>query len=58
MGSNPATIGYVPNAPKTPHRTIRIPESLWSAAMSKARSQGVSLTSVIIKALERYVKAK
>lgn len=36
----------------------RIPPDLLEAAKAKAESQGITLTSVIIRALERYVKSK
>jgi len=45
----------MPNAPKTPTRTIRVPDDLWTAVQKKAASEGVTVTSVIIKALEKYV---
>jgi len=45
----------MPNAPKTPTRTIRVADSLWKAAQKKAAAEGVTVTSVIITALERYV---
>lgn len=45
----------MPNAPKTPTRTIRVADELWSAVQKKAASQNVTITSVIIEALEAYV---
>lgn len=45
----------MPNAPKTPTRTIRVSDDLWKAAQKKAALEGVSITSVIIKALEEYL---
>lgn len=54
----PATIVSVPNQPKTPVSTFRIPLDLKAAALAKAQAEGISLTSVIVKALERYVKQK
>jgi len=47
----------MPNAPKTPTRTIRVSDNLWFAVQKKAASQSVTVTSVIVKALEDYVKA-
>jgi predicted DNA binding CopG/RHH family protein len=44
----------MPNAPKTPTRTIRVPDDLWLAVQKKAKKQGVTVTSIIIKALETY----
>jgi len=52
----PATMRAMPNTPGTPRRTIRIPDALWDAAAAKAEARGESLSDVIRKALERYVK--
>jgi predicted HicB family RNase H-like nuclease len=46
----------MPNAPKTPSRNVRVPDDLWHAAMSKALDRGESLSDVIRRALEKYVK--
>jgi len=46
----------MPNAPKTPTRTIRVSDTLWSAVQKKAALEKVTVTSVIIKALEEYLK--
>ena len=48
----------MPNAPKTPTRTIRVPDDLWLSVQRKAKLQKVTVTSVIIKALEDYLKAE
>jgi predicted DNA binding CopG/RHH family protein len=48
----------MPNAPKTPTRTIRVPDDLWKAVQKKAASEGVTVTSIIIKALEEYLLDK
>ena len=45
----------MPNAPKTPTRTIRVPDDLWLAVQKKAAKEGVTVTSVIIKALAAYI---
>jgi predicted HicB family RNase H-like nuclease len=45
----------MPNAPKTPTRTIRVADELWRAAQAKAKEDGVTLTSILIKALEDYI---
>ena len=37
-------------------RGFRIPDDLYEAAQAKARARGEDLSSVIRKALERYVK--
>ena len=45
----------IPNAPKTPTRTIRVSDELWVAVQKKAALEKVTVTSVIIKALEDYL---
>lgn len=40
----------------TPPRSIRIGEELWRAAQVKAAERGETVTDVIVRALERYVK--
>ena len=42
--------------PHTPRRTIRIASPLWLAARAKAEARGETLSDVIRRALERYVK--
>jgi predicted transcriptional regulator len=42
----------MPNAPK---RTIRVPDDLWTAVQKKAALEKVTVTSIIIKALEDYL---
>lgn len=41
--------------PDTP-RAIRIPDDLWQAALAKATERGDTVSEVVRKALERYVK--
>lgn len=48
-------VRQVPNQPKTPHRQVRVEESLWRAAMDKARAEGRTISDVVRKALEAYV---
>lgn len=42
----------------TPPRSIRIGEELWRAAQAKAAANGETVTDVVTRALERYVKTK
>lgn len=42
----------------TPRRSIRISEALWAAAQDKAAERGETVTDVVTRALERYIKAK
>jgi hypothetical protein len=46
----------VPNSPKTPTRTIRVTEDLWSAVKAKAASENRTVTDVIIQALKAYLQ--
>lgn len=46
----------MPNVPKTPTRTIRVSDQLWSAVQKKAAAEKVTVTSIIIEALELYIK--
>ena len=45
----------MPNAPKTPIRTLRVTDELWTAVQAKAAEQGITVTSVIIAALEKFI---
>lgn len=54
----PGRIPTVPNQPKTPMRSVRIPDDIWEAAKAKAAERGDSMTDVIRQALERYAKRK
>jgi predicted HicB family RNase H-like nuclease len=42
----------------TPPRSVRVPDALWTAATAKAAEQGVTVTDVLVRALERYVRRK
>jgi predicted transcriptional regulator len=44
------------NQPKTPHRTIRVDDALWTSAQLAAAERGESVSDVIRAALARYVK--
>lgn len=46
----------VPNQPKTPKRSVRVPDDLWQAVKIKARDRGETVTEVIIRALTRYLR--
>lgn len=45
----------MPNAPKTPTRTIRVDDELWSAVQKQAQLDGVTVTSIIINGLLKYL---
>jgi len=46
----------VANQPKTPKRGVRIPDELWEAVKRKAADRGETVTAVILRALQRYVR--
>lgn len=48
----------MPNQPRAtnPARAVRVEDELWEAAKAKAAERGESVSDVIRKALERYVK--
>lgn len=48
----------VPNKPKTPIKSFRIPNDLYRAAQAKAKERGETLTDVVRAALERYVRRR
>lgn len=46
----------MPNQPKTPIRSVRVGDPLWQAAKLAAEQRGETVTDVVVRALERYVK--
>lgn len=48
----------MPNRPGTKGRNVRVPDELWQAATAKAREKGEDVSTVIRRALERYVRSK
>ena len=48
----------MPNQPKTPARSVRVGAPLWDAAKVKAEERGETVTDVLVRALERYVKSR
>lgn len=46
----------MPDQPRTPHSSFRIPEALKEAAAAKAKAEGRDLTAVIVEALHAYIK--
>jgi Ribbon-helix-helix protein, copG family. len=41
---------------QTPRRTIRVPDHVWHAARQKARQRGSTVSEVVRRSLERWVK--
>lgn len=48
----------MPNQPRAdnPARAIRVPDGLWHAAQAKAAERGETVSEVVRRALERYVR--
>jgi hypothetical protein len=46
----------MPNQPKTPIRSVRIPDEEWRAAQERAAERGETVTDLIRRALRRYAK--
>lgn len=44
------------NSAKTPTRTIRVSEDIWSAVKEKAAEEKRTVTDVIVSALKDYIK--
>ncbi len=40
----------------TKHRTMRIPDDVWLAAVAKARDEGTTVTAVVVAALRKYLR--
>lgn len=45
-----------PRGKTTPGRSLRIPDPLWKSAKETAAARGETVTDVVIRALDRYVK--
>lgn len=45
----------VPNQPKTPTRTLRIPDELWDLAKAKARAQNTTISEKARELLTEWV---
>lgn len=45
----------MPDQPKTPHSSFRIPPDLKLAATQKAKAEGRDLTAVVVEKLREYV---
>lgn len=40
----------------TPIRTVRVSDELWKAAQERAAERGETVSAVVVRALERYIK--
>lgn len=45
----------MPNKPKTPTRTVRVSDEIWTAAKDKAEIEGKTVTEIIVTALKEYI---
>lgn len=52
------TMTTVPNQPKTPNRTMRIPDVEWEAWREAADEDGVSITDYVRKTMNGSVKRR
>ncbi|QOC55896.1 ribbon-helix-helix DNA binding domain protein [Gordonia phage DirtyBoi] len=50
------TIVDVPNQPKTPNRTLRVPDDEWASWKAEADRLGVSLTDFLRETMNNRVK--
>ena len=41
----------------TPTRTIRVSNEIWNAAKEKAAAEGVTVTDIVITALEEFIES-
>lgn len=53
-----ASVPPVPNQPKTPQRSVRVPDEVWQAAKERAEAEGRTLSDVVREALAAYAKRK
>lgn len=51
-----ATMGVMPNKPKTPSRNVRVDDELWNESLRIAAERGETVAEIIRAALKRYVK--
>lgn len=44
----------MPDQPKTPLRSFRVPDEIWRAALARAQAEGTTVTAVLVQALDEY----
>jgi antitoxin component of RelBE/YafQ-DinJ toxin-antitoxin module len=44
----------VPNQPKTPVRTVRVPDDIWDEAVRLAAERGTNVSEIVRSCLARY----
>lgn len=52
------TIGSVPNQPKTPLRSMRVPDAEWQAWKDAAAVAGMTVTDYVRSAVNNRIKRK
>ncbi|QHC65086.1 hypothetical protein GSU69_19730 (plasmid) [Rathayibacter festucae] len=45
----------MPDQPKTPLHSVRVPTDLWQAAKTRTADRGTNISAIIVTALTRYV---
>lgn len=55
--NTPSTVSHVPNAPKTPNRSIRVPDERWHAAQ-QSLAEGETITDLINALLAWHLREK
>ena len=50
------TVAVVPNQPKTPVRTFRLADDLWTQLKAAAKREGVTVTEVLRRLVEEYLR--
>jgi len=53
----PAKVALVPNQPKTPMQTFRLPEELRAQLKAAAEREGVTVTDLLRRLVEDYLAA-
>lgn len=48
----------MPNQPKTPIRSVRVPDAVWQAAQVRAEAEDTTVSAVVVAALKKYGKAR
>lgn len=44
----------MPNQPKTPLHSMRIPDHIWEAVKARSEREGTSITAVVVARLAEY----
>ncbi len=47
----------MPNQPKTPHRSVRVPDNLWELALKTAAEQDTTIAAEVNRFLTRWTRA-